>query len=260
MPQPDWDVVMREIRDLQSRVAQLEARMGIAEFSQPQGDGAAPAAATVRAAAAPANLLPVLGRALLGLAGAYLLRDFTESGTFSVRTGVAVGLIYAMIWLVWAARTPAAKRLETALHGLTSVLVLAPLLFEAASRFHAISTWTAGLLLLAFTVFGLAVSWRKDLLIVATFATLAGLGTSGALLIATHDAVPFVYVFLAIAAAVEVSACLNHWLSERWLTATAADLAVLLATWLVTNERGLPETYAAIPHAALLGAQAALLG
>ena len=57
----------------------------------------------------------------------------------------------------------------------------------------------------------------------------------------------------------EVSACLNHWLSERWLTATAADLAVLLATWLVTNERGLPEGYAAIPYAALLGAQVALL-
>ena len=46
----------------------------------------------------------------------------------------------------------------------------------------------------------------------------------------------------------EVSACLNHWLRERWLTATAADLAVLLATWLVTMEHGVPEGYAAIPH------------
>ncbi|MBS1858233.1 MAG: hypothetical protein JST11_22875 [Acidobacteria bacterium] len=260
MSQPDWDVVVREIRDLQARVAQLEARMGLADVSQPPVEEAAPAAAAARVIEAPAHLLPVVGRALLGLAGAYLLRALTESGTFSVRAGVAIGLAYAMLWLVWAARTPAAKRLETAIHGLTSVLVLAPLLFEATSRFHAVSTWTSGLLLFGFTVFGFAVSWRKDLLIVATFATLAGLGTSGALLIATHDVVPFTYVFLAIAAAVEVSACLNHWLSERWLTATAADLVVLLATWLVTNERGLPESYAAIPHAALLGAQAALLG
>jgi hypothetical protein len=117
----------------------------------------------------------------------------------------------------------------------------------------------AAALLLTFTLFGLAVSWRKDLLVVATFATLAGLGTSAALLVATHDVLPFTFVFLAIALAMEVSACLNHWLSERWLTATAADLAVLLATWLVTGEHGLPEGYAAIPHAALLGAQVALL-
>ena len=80
------------------------------------------------------------------------------------------------------------------------MLVLSPLLFEATVRFHAISTWTAGALLLAFTLFGLAVSWRKDLLIVATFATLAGLGTSAALLLATHDVLPFTFVLLAIAA------------------------------------------------------------
>src|ERR1039458_9331509 len=131
---------------------------------------------------------------------------------------------------------------------------------NSTTSFHAISTWTAAALLLTFTLFGLGVSWRKDLLVVATFATLAGLGTSAALLMATHDVLPFTFVFLAIALAMEVSACLNHWLSERWLTAAAADLAVLLATWLVTGEHGLPEGYAAIPHAALLGAQVALLG
>jgi hypothetical protein len=203
--------------------------------------------------------LPVIGRALLGLAGAFLLRALTEAGTFSPRLGVAIGLVYAMLWLVWAARTPAGRRLETALHGLTSVLVLSPLLFEATVRFHAIPTWTAGVLLLAFTLFGLAVSWRKDLLIVATFATLAGVGTSIALLLATEDVLPFTFVLLAVALAVEVSACLNHWMSGRWFVASAADLAVLLATWLVTNERGLPEGYAAIPHSALLAAQVALL-
>ena len=112
---------------------------------------------------------------------------------------------------------------------------------------------------MAFTLFGLAVSWRKDLLIVATFATLAGLGTSAVLLLYTRDVLPFTFVILAIALAMEVSACLNHWLSGRWLAASAADLAVLLATWLVTMEHGVPEGYAPIPYAALLGAQVALL-
>jgi hypothetical protein len=217
------------------------------------------AAVAAQVLESPTHLLPVLGRALLGLAGAYLLRALSESATFSQTVGVGIGLLYAMLWLVWAARTPAGRRLQTALHGLTGALVISPLLFEATARFHAISTWTAGVLLVAFTVFGFSVSWRKDLLIVATFATLAGVGTAGALLLATHDALPFTFVFLAIAAAVEVSACLNHWLSERWLTAATADLAVLLATWLVTNERGMPEAYVPISHAALFATQVALL-
>jgi hypothetical protein len=207
----------------------------------------------------PSALFPVLGRALLGLAGAYLLRALTESATFPHGVGVAVGLLYAMSWLIWAARTPAARRPETALHGLTGALVISPLIFEATSRFHAISSWTAGGILVAFTLFGLAVSWRKELLIVATFATLASLGTAGALILATHDVVPFTFVFLAVSAAVEVSACLNHWLSERWFTAMAADLAVILLTWLVMNERGVPESYVPISYAALLIAQVALL-
>jgi hypothetical protein len=259
VPQPEWDSLVGEVRDLQARVVRLEREIGVGEVR------AAAAKNTVEERTDDTNrssvlhaLLPI-GRALVGLAGAYLLRLLTESGTFPHGVGVAIGLLYAMSWLVWAARTPAAQRLETALHGLTGALVISPLIFEATSRFHAISSWTAGLVLFAFAIFGLAVSWRKELLIVATFATLASLGTAGALIIATHDAVPFTFVFLAIAAAVEVSACLNHWLSERWLTAAAADLAVLLLTWLVMNDRGVPPGYVPISYAALLGAQVALL-
>jgi hypothetical protein len=254
------DDLEREVRDLALRVAALEQLVGhaLACPEQPKVGRAVPPA-TLHPLPETTALLPVLGRALLGLAGAYLLRALTESGSFAPQAGVAIGLIYALLWLVWAARTPAALRIETALRSLTSVLVLAPLLWEATLRFHAISTWTAGAILLLFTVFGLAVSWRKDLLIVATITTLAGLGTAAGLLMATHDVLPFTFVFLATAAAVEASACLDHWLSERWLAATTADLSVLLATWLVTNARGLPEAYAPIPHSWLLASQVLLL-
>ena len=260
MSQPEWEALVEEVRDLRTRVARMEAAIGMtapaAAVTTPPDT---PSPQVPGILESPTSLLPVLGRALLGLAGAYLLRALTEAETFTPRMGVAIGLVYAMLWLVWAARTPPGRRVETALHGLTSVLVLSPLLFEATARFHAISTWTAGAILLTFTLFGLAVSWRKDLLIVATFATVAGLGTSAILLLATRDVLPFTFVILAIALAMEVSACLNHWLSGRWLAAAAADLAVLLATWLVTMEHGVPEGYAPIPHAALLGAQVALL-
>jgi hypothetical protein len=264
MPQPDDEGLEAEVRRLALRIDRIERELGlVGQASRPVQDAnSSPAVAAPESQPAPlgtAALLPVLGRALLGLAGAYLLRALTESATVSPQFGVGIGLLYAILWLVWAARTPAARRVEAALHSLTSVLVLSPLLWEATLRFHAVSTSAAGAILLFFTIFGLAVSWRKDLLIVATIATLAGLGTAAALLLATHDVLPFTLVFLAIAAAVEASACLDHWLSERWLAATAADLAILLATWLVTNERGLPAAYAPIPHSWLLTAQMALL-
>jgi hypothetical protein len=249
MPQPDWE-------DLERRIAFIERRLGIAvELGLPPAPPPEPRPEPQFSVA----FLPILGRCLLGLAGAYLLRALTEAGTLAPRTGVAAGILYALIWLVWAARTAAERRLETALRSLTAVLVLSPLLWEATVNFHALSTRSAAALLLLFTIFGLAVSWRKNLLIVATICVLAGLGTAAGLMIATHDVVPFTLVFLAIAAAVEISACLEHWLSERWLAAITADLAVLLATWLVTNERGLPEAYAPIPYGWLLGSQIALL-
>jgi hypothetical protein len=252
MPQPDWE-------ELERRVARLEKLAGVADAPAPAATAEPPVEIVAGPSVNPAALLPVLGRALLGLAGAYLLRALTELAVIPPAWGVAAGILYAIFWLFQAAHTPPSRHLETAAHSLTAVLVLCPLLWEGTLRFHAISTWTAAGLLVAFVVFGLAVSWRKNLLVVATIVILAGLGTGAGLLIATRDVVPFTLVFLAIAAAVEISSCLEHWLSERWLAALAADLAVLLATWLVTREYGLPEGYIAIPYGWLLGLQVALL-
>src|SRR3954453_19136259 len=140
MPQPEWEALATEVHDLQVRVARMELAIGLS------AGAAIPAPAAVEPPQPPAlldsptSVLPILGRGLLGLAGAYLLRALTESGTLSSQMGVAVGLIYAMLWLVSAVRTRAPHRLEAAVYSLTSVLVLSPLLFEATTRFHTIST------------------------------------------------------------------------------------------------------------------------
>jgi hypothetical protein len=263
MPQPEWEACQRELRELAERVARIEQYAGLsapAAAQPPVPDLAEyPTVLTDHPLAGIPNLLPVIGRALLGLAGAYLLRALTESGTVPARLGIAIGIAYALGWLGLAARRPLEERWSAAIDSLTSVLILSPLLWEATARFHLLSSWTAAAVLLIFAVFGMTISWRKSLLIVSTFATLASLGTGAALLLATHDVLPFTFLFLATAAAIETSACLDHYLSERWLGATAADLAVLLATWLVTNERGLPPTYSPIPGAWLVTGQVALL-
>jgi hypothetical protein len=256
---PDWEEFRREMRALEARVERIEERLELPAASPTAVPMEAAAEPATIALAAGAGAIPILGRTLLGMAGAYLLRAVTESRALPQPVGVFLGIVYAMAWLVWAARIGAGRRVEAGLYGLTSALVLASLLWEATLRFQAISTWTTAIVLFLFTLFGLAISWHRNLLLVATIATLTGVLAATALLIASHDVLPFTFLLLAIAAAVEASACLDHWLSERWLTAAAADLAVLLATYLVTNARGLPEVYAPISRDALLGAQMGLL-
>ncbi|HJT88049.1 MAG TPA: hypothetical protein VJ732_09335, partial [Bryobacteraceae bacterium] len=156
-------------------------------------------------------------------------------------------------------RVPEGRRAAAAIYSLTSALILAPLLWEAAMRFHSLSNSSAAAILAGFTFFGLGISWHRRLLLVATIAILTGILSAIALLIGTEDLLPFTFLLLAIADAVELSACLDHWLSERWVAAGAADLAILLATYLVTSERGLPPSYAPVPRFWLLAAQAALL-
>src|SRR5689334_22839232 len=161
---PEWE---REMRELGRRVSEIERRLGMEKLEAAM----APAAA---AKAGPTlnttGLVPALGQSLLGLAGAYLLRALSESTAFPPAVTVGWGIAYAMGWLVWAARSQEQQRLETALRSLTSVLILAPLLWEAVFRFEAVSHIAAAAVLAAFTLFGLAISWRKDLLIVATIA------------------------------------------------------------------------------------------
>ncbi|PWU09311.1 MAG: hypothetical protein C5B51_06400 [Terriglobia bacterium] len=259
VPQGDREDLRRELQELSSRVARIEAQLNL--------PAAAPAVAGVPSAVPPyvvlaesARAIPVLGRALLGLAGAYVLRAITESGAVPQAIGIFAGILFAMGWLAWAARTQEGRHVEAAVYSLTSALVLAPLLWEVTVRFHAISTWVSAGVLFFFALFGMAISWRKKLLMVATIATITGAVTAAALLIGSHDVVPFTFLLLAMAATGEVSAFLDHWPGGRWLTAAGADLAVLLATYLVTNGRGLPETYVPIAPAALLAAQMSLLG
>lgn len=265
---PDSEFLVKElmdqVRELQRRVRLLEQRMeGQAAESSSEAGPADVAFAggpsLAETAAETAGAAPVLGRALLAVAGAYLLRAITESGVLPHTSGAAVGIAYAMLWLFLAARASGQRRLVVAAHGLTAVMVLAPLLWEMTVRFHALSTWSTASVLIAFSVFGLAVSWRGNLDILAWITTVAGLFTTTALLLGTRDVVPFALALLAIATVVEFSACRDHWLGERWIVAGVVDLSVLLMTSLVTRQAGVPEQYAPIPVAAALAIQIALL-
>ena len=150
-----------ELRDLERRVSNLEQRIGSA-VSIPE------AAPTPEPGARPglpmfAEAVPVFGIALLGIAGAYLLRAMTEMGVFPQPIGVAAGIVYAVVWLWLAARIPAGRAFAVFVYAATSVAILAPLLLEGAIRFHTIPSRTTAAVVAAFSLAGQALSWRKRL-------------------------------------------------------------------------------------------------
>ena len=89
--------LMLEVRDLERRVLKLETARGYA--------GPVPSIVqTSIPAALPdlpvfAEVVPIFGRALLGIAGAYLLRALTELGVLPRASGIALGIVYAVLWL-----------------------------------------------------------------------------------------------------------------------------------------------------------------
>ncbi len=253
-------------QDLAKRMEQIELRLEAVE--RRLGIETGSAAPALLAASLPAQesslsdtgaLAALAGKSLLGLAAAYLLRALTESGTLPPAAGVGLGLLYALAWLVWAARSPASEELAVSLRALSSALILGPLLWEAHLRFQATTSWqTAGILTL-FSVTALAISWRKNQTAVALIGSLAGLGMSAAFLLRTHDVVPYGAALLGLALAVEASACLDHYLGERWVVAFFANLAVLLATYVATRPPGALEGYPAISRGTALALQVSLL-
>jgi hypothetical protein len=197
------------------------------------------------AATAPADTpAPLLGWALLGLSGAYLLRALTESGAVSLLAGTAAGVLYAAWWLSLAARRAWEKPLASTIHSATAALIVAPLLWEVTVRFHLLGAWGATAILVAFVMFGLAIAWRKSIAGMAWIVTLTALITLFAIFRETQDARAWAAGVFLIAAAVEFSACRDHWLGLRWATAVNADFIVLALTAIVSRSNATEQSMA----------------
>ena len=154
MLQADLDELRQQVRDLTNRISRLEESLAPRESASPTRDAEPPLLpedpGILSQVPDTTSVLPVLGGALLGLAGAYLLRAIAESGALPPRAVFTLGTLYAVAWLLWAARAPLERRFATTLYSLTSVLILSPLLWESTLRFHMITTWEASVILIAY--------------------------------------------------------------------------------------------------------------
>ena len=247
------DDLMVAVRDLQRRVADLERGV-----PHPDSMLVQPGSATaVVVPAMPEGIAPALGRALLGIAGAYLLRAAAESGAVPQLAAVAAAVIYAVAWLIWS--TAGSKNyFATAVYGLTAFFILSPMLWETTVRFRVVAPVFSAAILLFFLIFGFALGWIRHITAIVWIGCWIGAVTSVALTIGTRDLLPFTGVLLIAAAVVEWAACRDSWLGQRWVVALGADFAVLLLAFVATRPAGVPEGYTAIPMPSVAAAAVAL--
>jgi hypothetical protein len=202
----------------------------------------------------------LVGRSLLVLAGGFFLRALTEAGTLAPRTGVAFGLAYAGAWVAVAVADAHRGRHGSAgFYAACAALIANPLLFEAVTSFGVMSETTAALALAAMAAVGLVVAAHWNMHVAAWVFGVGALATAIALAMARPpgEASSAVVVLLGLG---------WLWLENRrgwnvltWLTALAADVAVLRLTALAVTSHDLPAGFGAVHPWAVALLQAALV-
>jgi len=229
------DALAREVAAIHERLGALEARGPAA--------GSAPAAAALDAAAPEAAALPsreadatavvsLVGRTLVVLAGAYLLRAFTESGTLAPMAGVAAGLAYALVWIVMAERAgTAGRRASAAFHGVAFVFIAFPLVFEGTlpnGPLHFLSDGASAAALGGLAAVSLGAAAHRELRVVAWITALGATATAVALMLLTGVLAPYAIFLILLGVATLWLGYVLDWVALRWPVALTTDFAVFV--------------------------------
>jgi hypothetical protein len=223
------DEIMLRLVALEQRVAALEhepsmqvAVMTPAAASREPAPPKAPAADEGTNAT---GVLSVFGSALLGVAGAYVLRAI--SGVSLLPRGVVavIAVLYAAGWLFAAGRA-AARRLSATLYAATSILILAPMLWEMTMRFQAMSASVAALLLAVYSALAVAAGFWRERSVAFSIAGAGAALTAVALCVGTHRTAPFAAILLVLIAVCDFTRVGRAAQSLRALAALCTDFVV----------------------------------
>ena len=227
LPDP-LDLLAKRLEILERRVCELEHPTTAPRTAHIQ-DISLPAAAQ---AAEPLPLAPagrafsVLGKAMLGIAGAYLLRAVAESTSLPKTAVAALAIAYAMLWLICATRTLAGAWFATITYACTSALILAPMLWELTLSFKVLTAVESAAVLGAFVCTASALAWKRNLTSIFWIANATAAAVAFALSIATREMTPFIATLLLMVLLSEYAAYSDRGLSVRPLVAIIADLAI----------------------------------
>jgi len=261
---PQVDDLQARVEELAEALERVERRLDDLEGREEARAEAPPAdpplarealAEEVSAPALPsltAGAIPLVGRTLVVLGGAYLFRAATASAVVPALAGAAAGFVYAAWWLVQADRSAAAgQRLSAVFHAIAAAAIAYPLIWETTVHFQLLPAPAAAAALVLFLDLAIVVAWRRGLEGIAWTVLLATLVTTTGLIFATNEYTVFAVALLFVAVPVEAIAARDRWLGLRWPVAIALDLAVLMLAAAVRSD-GSPEAYtAALPGRAI---------
>jgi hypothetical protein len=218
------------IEGLELRLEELERRVAILERGQKAGEpeqapqAVIPSSVAVEAGAPGAGFFSVMGKAMLGIAGAYLLRAIAAAHLVPEAVLAPFAIVYALGWLAVAARS--ARTLARITYACTSVLIIAPMLWELTLRFHVLPAWEDALALAAMVAVPYPLNRAADSTAVLRIASLGVAALALTLATVTHGNLPFLVVLLGMLAMCEFSGAGRKLASVRALLALAADLGV----------------------------------
>jgi hypothetical protein len=248
------DRLTKRLEALEGRVHALE-HAPAARSPLPAQKLAALAAAEAGAAhhaALAGGAFPVLGKAMLGIAGAYLLRAVEESASLPRQAVAAVAIAYAILWLAGAARTGGRAWFARTAYACTSALILAPMLWELTLRFKVLPPAAAACALGAFAGAAFALSWRRNLDSILWIANGTAAAVAVTLAIGSHQMTPFIAVLLGMVLLGECAAARSRESSVRALVAAAADLSVWAQIYIYSSPQSTRGDYPALGAATLL--------
>jgi hypothetical protein len=247
-----------ELKQLTSRLEALERRVDALEGPSALLHAPEPAVQPLTGTgegfsfAQAGGAFSVLGKAMLGIAGAYLLRAVAESSSLPKLAMAAVAIVYALLWLVAAARVPAEEWLASTVYAGTSALILAPMLWELTLSFKVLPARATAAVLGIFVIAATVLAWKKYLASILWVAYLAAASAALALSVATHQLLPFIATLLWMAFLSEYAAARNHHQSVRFLPAMAADAAIWAMLFIYSGPASARLEYPELGTAALL--------
>jgi hypothetical protein len=214
-----------EIDALRMRVASLEAGMPAAATDGPAAQIPGVHADEVQ------NWLALLGRTLVILGGAYLLRAITSAEIVSYQVGVGLGLLYGAPWLLLAARAGSHHRpLDAFCYGLSTALIGYPLVWEATAHFVVFTPAQSALLLggLTAAAFVLSAVWRLHSL--AAIVMCGALASAAGLAMTTGSWLPYTTLAVAVGLTTLWLGYLRDWILLRWPAAVVVNLMIVILT------------------------------
>ena len=237
------------VDELEKRVRALE-HPSEATTATPAAEETSVQASSAHSALETGKVFPIIGRAMLGIAGAYVLRAIAEAGVLPKLMVPAFAVSYAFGWLVWSTRT--SNSLARAVYAATSALLLASILWENTLAFHVFAPVVSAGLLAAFLTLAAVLGMRDGMVQSMSIALSIAALITASMAFATHQVLPFV-IALLIAVCVAELARTGDSPQPVWpLIVLVTDIVVWGSTFIYSGPQDTRASYPALSAISLI--------